>query len=47
MRRRRRGSHPGRAALITARKLVPLPPDPLPDKLYAVIDGIGVPSSHH
>ena len=33
----------GRAALITARKLVPLPPPPLPDKLYAVIDGTGVP----
>jgi len=33
----------GRAALITARKLVPLPPAPLPDKLYAVIDGTGVP----
>jgi hypothetical protein len=32
-----------RSALITARKLVPLPPDPLPDKLYAVIDGTGVP----
>jgi hypothetical protein len=32
-----------RAALITARKLIPLPPDPLPDKLYAVIDGTGVP----
>ncbi len=32
-----------RAALITTRKLVPLPPDPLPDKLYAVIDGTGVP----
>jgi hypothetical protein len=32
-----------RAALITARKLVPLPPAPLPDKLYAVIDGTGVP----
>ena len=32
-----------RAALITARKLVPLPPEPLPDKLYAVIDGTGVP----
>jgi hypothetical protein len=32
-----------RAAAITARKLVPLPPDPLPDKLYAVIDGTGVP----
>ena len=29
--------------LITARKLVPLPPSPLPDKLYAVIDGTGVP----
>ena len=32
-----------RAALIAARKLVPLPPSPLPDKLYAVIDGTGVP----
>jgi hypothetical protein len=32
-----------RAALITSRKLVPLPPGPLPDKLYAVIDGTGVP----
>jgi len=32
-----------RAAAITARKLVPLPPSPLPDKLYAAIDGTGVP----
>jgi hypothetical protein len=32
-----------RAALITTRKLVPLPPSPLPDKLYAAIDGTGVP----
>jgi len=32
-----------RARLIAARKLVPLPPSPLPDKLYAVIDGTGVP----
>jgi len=32
-----------RAALVTSRKLVPLSPDPLPDKLYAVIDGTGVP----
>ncbi len=32
-----------RAALITARKLVPLPPAPLPDKLYAAIDGTGIP----
>ena len=32
-----------RATLITARKLVPLPPSPLPDKLYAAIDGTGVP----
>ena len=32
-----------RSAAITARKLVPLPPSPLPDKLYAVIDGTGVP----
>jgi hypothetical protein len=33
----------GRAALITSRKVVPLPPSPLPDKLYGVIDGTGVP----
>jgi hypothetical protein len=33
----------GRASLVTARKLVPLPPSPLPDKLYAAIDGTGVP----
>ena len=33
----------GRAALITARKLVPFPPSPLPDKHYAAIDGTGVP----
>jgi hypothetical protein len=32
-----------RAALTAARKLVPLPPSPLPDKLYAAIDGTGVP----
>ena len=32
-----------RARLIAARKLVPLPPSPLPGKLYAVIDGTGVP----
>ena len=32
-----------RARLTAARKLVPLPPLPLPDKLYAVIDGTGVP----
>jgi hypothetical protein len=31
------------AGLIAGRKLVPPPPDPLPDKLYAVIDGTGVP----
>ena len=36
-------AHRDRAALITARKLVPLPPSPLPDKLYAAIDGTGVP----
>ena len=29
--------------MITARKLVPFPPSPLPDKLYAAIDGTGVP----
>jgi hypothetical protein len=32
-----------RARLIAGRKLIPLPPSPLPDKLYAVIDGTGVP----
>jgi hypothetical protein len=32
-----------RSGLIAARKLVPLPPSPLPDKLYAAIDGTGVP----
>jgi hypothetical protein len=32
-----------RSALITSRKLVPLPPFPQPDKLYGVIDGTGVP----
>jgi hypothetical protein len=32
-----------RAKAITARTLVPLPPSPLPDKLYACIDGTGVP----
>jgi hypothetical protein len=32
-----------RARLTTTRKIVPLPPSPLPDKLYAVIDGTGVP----
>jgi hypothetical protein len=31
------------ATAITARMLVPLPPSPLPDKLYACIDGTGVP----
>ena len=31
------------ASLIAARKVIPLPPDPVPDKLYAVIDGTGVP----
>jgi hypothetical protein len=31
------------ASLIAARKVIPLPPDPAPDKLYAVIDGTGVP----
>jgi hypothetical protein len=28
---------------VAARKLVPLPPDPLPDKLCAAIDGTGIP----
>jgi hypothetical protein len=32
-----------RSALITGRKLVPMPPRPVPDMLYAVIDGTGVP----
>ena len=32
-----------RSGLITARTVVPLPPFPVPDKLYAVIDGTGVP----
>jgi hypothetical protein len=32
-----------RARLIASRKVIPLPPSPLPDKLYAVIDGTGVP----
>ena len=32
-----------RSALITSRRLVPLPPSPQPDKLYGVIDGTGVP----
>jgi hypothetical protein len=32
-----------RSALITSRKLVPLPPSPQPGKLYGVIDGTGVP----
>jgi hypothetical protein len=31
------------AGHIARRKVVPLPPQPLPDKLYAVIDGTGVP----
>jgi hypothetical protein len=31
------------ARLIARRKVIPLPPDPAPDKLYAVIDGTGVP----
>ncbi len=32
-----------RSVLIASRKLVPLSPSPVPDKLYAVIDGTGVP----
>ena len=32
-----------RARLTAARRLVPLPPSPLPDKLYVAIDGTGVP----
>jgi hypothetical protein len=36
-------AHRARARLIARRKVVPLPPDPMPDKPYAVIDGTGVP----
>jgi hypothetical protein len=32
-----------RSALIAGRELVPMPPRPVPDMLYAVIDGTGVP----
>ena len=32
-----------RARLIATRRIVPFPPSPLPDKLYSVIDGTGVP----
>jgi hypothetical protein len=32
-----------RAGLLAGRKVVPLAPQPLPDKLYAIIDGTGVP----
>ena len=32
-----------RSALIAGRKLVPMPPRPVPDMLYGVIDGTGVP----
>ena len=32
-----------RSRLTAARKLVPLPPSPLPESLYAAIDGTGVP----
>jgi hypothetical protein len=32
-----------RSALITGRKLVPMPPQPVPDMLYMLIDGTGVP----
>ena len=42
-RHRRRAAVRDRASLITGRKIVPLPPSPLPDKLYAAIDGTGVP----
>jgi hypothetical protein len=31
-----------RTAMITTRKLVPLPPSPVPDMLYGAIDGTGV-----
>jgi hypothetical protein len=32
----------GRSALITSRKLEPLPPSPVPDMLYGAVDGTGV-----
>jgi hypothetical protein len=32
-----------RSVLIAGRKLVPMPPRPIPDMLYGVIDGTGVP----
>jgi len=32
-----------RAGLFARRKLVPMPPEPLPDKLYIIINGTGVP----
>jgi hypothetical protein len=32
-----------RARLIATRRIVGFPPSPLPDKLYSVIDGTGVP----
>jgi hypothetical protein len=32
-----------RSALIAGRKLIPLPPRPVPDMLYGVINGTGVP----
>ncbi|HET9973029.1 MAG TPA: ISKra4 family transposase [Streptosporangiaceae bacterium] len=32
-----------RSALIAGRKVVPMPPRPVPDMLYGVIDGTGVP----
>ena len=39
-----RGRRPANGPrIIATRKLIPLPPDPLPDKLYAAIDGTGVP----
>ena len=41
--RRPAGARRAGSAVITARKLVPMPPFPLPDKLYAAIDGTGVP----
>ena len=33
----------GQAMLIAGRKVVPMPPRPVPDMLYGVIDGTGVP----
>ena len=44
LRRGRPGSRRAEAAAIRARAIVPLPPpEPVPDMLYAEVDGTGVP----